>query len=207
MAEEIPSFLKTEEERDFHQRSRSGGDFRSEKREWGWLILVGIFLAALAAGVWGWQQRQSGSASVTPTPSSIILFTSPPLFSPTPVPSLVPKTSYEIKILNGSGRVGEAGAVKKLLEDQGYKVGEVANASSYDYTSTVIQSLPSVNKTFIEELANVLKKEFDKVTTESKEDLAGEVAIITGGNRVGITATPTATPRSTPEPEATQSAE
>lgn len=214
MAEEVPHFLKTGEgEKQEAPRPRNPSSYRSERREWGWLFLTGAALLALGVAVWGWQKRRGGEPSSSPSPSPISLFTSPPLFSPTPIPSPAPKDKYELEILNGSGRVGEAGAIKDILEGIGYKIADATNADSYDYVSCVIKSQLSVEDSFVDELESELKKEFDKVTSERDDEITAKVVVITGGTRKGVTPSPEATtspsPSLTPEetPEASESAE
>jgi hypothetical protein len=214
MAEEIPHFLKTGEgEKQEVPKARNPSNYRSEKREWGWLFLTGAALLALGVVVWGWQRRRGAEPGFSPSPSPISLFTSPPLFSPTPTPSPVPKDKYEVEILNGSGQVGEAGAIREVLEDVGYKIADVGNADSYDYTSCVIKAQLSVEDSFVDELESELKKEFAKVTTERDDDITAKIVVVTGGTRKGVTPSPEATaspsPSLTPEetPEASESAD
>ncbi|NTU98488.1 hypothetical protein HGA64_00560 [Candidatus Falkowbacteria bacterium] len=49
------------------------------------------------------------------------------------------KAAIKLSILNGSGTSGVGAKASKLVEAEGYKVGSVGNAKSYDYAVTEIQ--------------------------------------------------------------------
>jgi len=95
------------------------------------LIILGMaLLTALILGgvlVYHSSLNQSGLAgkptpTVWPTPTAEI--------SPTPSLKI---SDLQIKILNGSGIAGEAGVVKKYLEDLGYQNITTGNADSFNY--------------------------------------------------------------------------
>ncbi len=70
--------------------------------------------------------------TIVPSPS--------PTPTPTPTPTPMPpnRGDMTIQILNGGGVPGAASKMKKLLEDKGYKVGNVSNADAYTYDKTEV---------------------------------------------------------------------
>ena len=79
----------------------------------------------------------------TPTPSSgTIVATQTPEPTPTVTPTPSPKADLnllKVSVLNGSGKIGEAGKAKTLIEAKGFKVSNVGNAANYTFTDTVIE--------------------------------------------------------------------
>lgn len=102
------------------------------------VLISGMAVFGYAAKDW-FSTRKSGPTASTPNPTSVPTTTAAPTksvgVSPTPA-----KQSLDIKIQvqNGSGIPGLAGVVKELLTTAGYVNVSTANASSYDYESTVI---------------------------------------------------------------------
>ncbi len=171
-----------------------------------WKIIIGVVVAALlgAGGFFYYQSSQKKLATppvetmVSPTPTMI----------PTPTSEPVDKTAFTIQILNGSGVVGKAGLVQKMIEDAGFTVDSTGNASSYDYEKTEIQAGEDVSPAFLQALREALtsdydvKDSFDAIEGSSKSD----VVIIVGKTdangdpMVEATETPAADETSTPSP-------
>jgi hypothetical protein len=85
-------------------------------------------------------------------------------------------TKYEIAILNGSGVGGEAGKVKTILTDAKFVVSTTGNASTYNYTKTVVKAKSTVDSVFVTKLVETLGKTYivDKAQTlsdSSKDDV------------------------------------
>lgn len=85
-------------------------------------------------------------------------------------------SKYTVVILNGSGISGEAGKVKTILTAAEFKVGTTGNASTYDYTKTVVKAKSTVDATFVTKLIETLGKTYvvDKAQTlsdSSKDDV------------------------------------
>jgi polyisoprenyl-teichoic acid--peptidoglycan teichoic acid transferase len=53
---------------------------------------------------------------------------------------VAPKQPIRVELLNGSGRVGLAGALASYLRDGGFDVLEVGNADRADYRTTLVVS-------------------------------------------------------------------
>lgn len=88
----------------------------------------------------------------TPTPT----FEPQPTPTPNSSPEPVDVTSFEVSVLNGSGRIGEAGRVRAVLEKAGFKVSNVGNASSYDFAKTQIQVKASISESVTQLLSDAL---------------------------------------------------
>ena len=82
----------------------------------------------------------------------------------------VDKQSFNIRVLNGNGKAGDALKVKNELEAKGYKVGAIANAN-YKYTKTQVYYLSGNQKT-AEQVASDLAREEE--IKEASQDLIGE---------------------------------
>ncbi len=124
------------------------------------VIIPGIFLlGALLGGIYFYQKGTNFSPAPTPTPAPIDQTVA------TPVPSAQPVLTadlgkYPINILNGSGTPGEAGKVKTILTGGGFSVSGTGNASSYDFTKTVIKAKADVPAAFLSQLSALLSKTY-----------------------------------------------
>lgn len=93
--------------------------------------------------------------ALTPTPTDFIFPTDTPTPTPPPsTPSATPKlspvvspidkatglsrSSLKVDVQNGSGQVGVASKMAEVLKSFGYTVGQIGNASSYDYLDVSI---------------------------------------------------------------------
>jgi len=76
-----------------------------------------------------------------------------------PEPSATPKqtpeseeidlSQYKISVLNGSGKIGEASNAGSLLEENGFKVEDIGNASRYDFEDTVLQTKKQIPQSVV----------------------------------------------------------
>lgn len=146
------------------------------------IIIPGIFLlGALLGGIAFYQKSVSGTPNeATPTPDYSNTVTP----SPTSTPSQVDLTKYPINVMNGSGTPGQAGTVKDLLTGAGFKVSAAGNASSYDYTKTVIKVKADVPAEFVTKLSEALSKSY---VVDAKQALAtssaDSVQVIVGSTK------------------------
>lgn len=110
-------------------------------------VLAGSILFAYQQGEKFGEDKIRSQIAKTPTPT----------VTPTPEP---PKLSaYAIKVLNGSGIIGEAARAKTLLEKAGYKVSDIGNASS-SATNTLIEAKEKVSKGWVNNLRVVLEQTY-----------------------------------------------
>lgn len=169
---------------DFKQKMKEedySASYGPARKNFMWPILF-VFVLALAmlGGIFIYKK---GGAN---KPSDVNVVT----LSPTPQPSIQPTaeevdlTKYEIKILNGSETEGEAGRQKNNLEEEGFTVSSIGNASESDYTETIIQAKKTVDKDFLEELKKVLELSFKVGSQEElSEDADSDVIVIIGSEK------------------------
>lgn len=139
------------------------------------IILPGLLLlGALLGGIIFYQKNVNNinpEESPTPSPEEVIEPTASPVASPTAT-----LTKYNINIMNGSGISGEAGKAKTLVETSGFKVGKTGNASSYDFTKTIIKAKSTVEKDYLDALSKALGKNYtvdtiQTLATSSSDDV------------------------------------
>jgi len=147
-----------------------------------WIIIPGIFLlGAILGGIVFYQKGVNRNQEEVATPSSSPINSAAP--SPRPVKS-EDLTRYTVNILNGSGIAGEAGKVKTLLTTAGFKVGTTGNASTYDYTKTVIKAKSTVDASYISALSAALGKTYAVDTVQSLENVSTDtVQVIVGSSK------------------------
>lgn len=103
-----------------------------------------------------------------------------PTATPTPVDTEEDKEKLTVKVLNGTGVVGQAGRAKTRLEALDYSGIEAENADTEDNTETKVTFSPKVPKEYQEEIIEDLEKIFETVTSEVKEDATTDIEVLTG---------------------------
>ena len=148
------------------------------------IIIPGIFLlGALLGGIYFYQKGMSG-VSIEPTPTPDYSNTITPSPTSTPETTKLDLTKYPINVMNGSGTPGQAGTVKDLLTGAGFKVSKAGNASSYDYTKTVIKVKADVPAEFVTKLSEALSKNYILDTNQSlATSSADSVQVIVGSTK------------------------
>lgn len=145
------------------------------------IIIPGIFLlGALLGGIYFYQKGVSGT-STEPTTTPDYSNTITPSPTSTPTSTQLDLTKYPINVMNGSGTPGQAGTVKDLLTGAGFKVSAAGNASSYDYTKTVIKVKADVPEEFVTKLSEALSKSYVLDTNQAlATSSADSVQVIVG---------------------------
>lgn len=162
-------------------------------------FIIGIITTALFMYYYDLQTRKAEqSLQVTPTVTALPT----PTKTATDSASLVTDMAlYDITVLNGSGKGGEAGKLEKKLKSEGFAVFEIGNADKSDYTKTIIKAKNKVPGTFLEKLKSFLKTQFEleeKIETLAESEKT-EVVIIVGSNPSSQnTPSATVTPKPTP---------
>lgn len=112
---------------------------QDKNAKWLWLLIILIIIGALVfaffRGLGPFAKfRGTGSESASPSPQSI----SSPISNPSPSPAEeVDKSEPSIRVLNGTGEAGVAASVKDFLENLGWKVTSIGNASQNTEDSTI----------------------------------------------------------------------
>jgi hypothetical protein len=146
------------------------------------IIIPGIFLlGALLGGIIYYQKNTKISVSVEPKATSFAVVATP---SPVATPT-IDLEKYSVKILNGSGIVGEAGKAQDIIEEAGFKVSSTGNAANYNYTKSIIQVKEGVEEAFIAELSKALSEtyEIDTKTQALTASSADSVVLIVGSTK------------------------
>lgn len=109
----------------------------------------------------------------TPTPAVSPVVTV--ATTPTPTPSAKPDISkLKVKVLNGSGKKGEANVVAGLLTKAGFKDIDTGNAAKFDHTLTLIESKEEIPAELLKALAPYKTDTGDasaKLSKDSKYDI------------------------------------
>ncbi len=145
------------------------------------IIIVIIIITAIVAGFLFFQaQQKTDQTSSKPfqtksKPSSTIV-------TPTASPSAhVDFSEYSVRILNGSGRVGEAAKVESILKDNGFNTAEIGNADRSDYEKTEVHHKENVPESVILGLDKILDRLYDfSISADLEEDSKSDFVIIIG---------------------------
>ncbi|MBI2031369.1 MAG: LytR C-terminal domain-containing protein [Candidatus Levybacteria bacterium] len=147
-------------------------------------IIKYLFIFALGVAVGGFIVYQNGGNidflnKVIQKDESSQKVEVKPTAAPTEEP--VDLTKYSIKVLNGSEIPGEASKLKDSLEEAGFKVSSIGNASESSFLKTVIMVKADVDEAFLEKLKDELLKSYELSDTEELEDSAeDDIEIIIG---------------------------
>lgn len=117
--------------------------------------LIGLIACILLAGGAGIYYLTSQKPKVAPV-SRIKKINIP---SPTPTITYLDESKIQIAIENGSGRVGEAGKLKTILEKEKYTISTVGNAEK-DRKDTAISAKITVPQKYITKLKTTLEEQY-----------------------------------------------
>ncbi len=127
-----------------------------------WAFVLILIVGLIGGGLMVAKNKSFSLSKLTIVPSPS------PTPTPTPTPTPMPpnRGDMTIQILNGGGVSGAASKMKKLLEDKGYKVGDVSNADAYTYTKTEVH-VKSVKSVYQKLLIDDLKDTYSVATDTS----------------------------------------
>jgi hypothetical protein len=90
-------------------------------------------------------------------------------------------SDYSIRILNGSGVPGAAGAVQELLQEEGFAQFDTDNADSFDFTDTEIRVGASASATLVEDLMTALEQNYIPIKKDPLTDISKyDIVIVVG---------------------------
>jgi hypothetical protein len=173
---------------DFFSEEESGG---GAGKKIFFVFLLALVIGALIVGGYFFLQSRKTQPEEKPTP------TTAPIVSPEASPSASVEdgkestqsateselAEYAVQVLNGSGISGEAGVVKDLLVEAGFKDVATGNADSYDYTSTEVQVKKDVPNSVFTAIKDALS---DYVVTEGNalsDNAKYDVVVIVGSEK------------------------
>jgi len=142
------------------------------------ITLIVILIIGLLGGGFFVAQKALNKPAPIPTPSPTPTTTPTP--SPTPTADPVDLTSYSLQVLNGSGIAGEANRVKDILEAEDLVVDDTGNATSYDYTDTIVQLKEDTPDAVYDAIKRALNSEFTLDTQVLDADSDYDAVIIVG---------------------------
>lgn len=148
-------------------------------------IITALVVGFVAGGVYVYFSGLSDASQVvaTPTPVAIVRPTPAPTPVVTPTPEPVEPSEYSISVLNGSGRIGAAGDLAEILEEEDYVVDNIGNAAAYDFEETVIQLRPGVPASLGTQLKTLLSGSYEvMIGQELEEDSQYDVIITVGSS-------------------------
>ncbi len=145
------------------------------------LLFLAAFILSFLVFIFGSKMNfKFNLKSILPKKTASQITSAIPTNAPTPTPEiLVKKEDLKIKVLNGSGTVGKASAVKDTLKSKGYQDILTGNADNFDYTQSVLEVKDSATgaATLLEGDLKDSVASF-KVTTLTATDAADVVLIV-----------------------------
>lgn len=128
----------------------------------------------------------SSDSSKTPVAVPSVSVSEAPV---TPTAVVNEKDLYDIKILNGSGKGGEAARLEGILKGKDYSILEIGNASASNFKETVVEVKKNVSASFLASLKKDLGEIFDVAddTEELDEDEESDVIITIGSSPASST--------------------
>lgn len=129
------------------------------------VIIVAVIVALVSGALYVYFNGVKGfnpEPQITPQPTVVT--------QPTPVATLQPQATTEpevdlstlkVSILNGSGKPGEAGNAKKLLENAGFKITSTGNADNFSFKTTLIQAKSTVAANIVGKVKTALSDSYE----------------------------------------------
>jgi hypothetical protein len=148
------------------------------------VFLITVFVGGLYVYFSGGKKPTTAltpTPSVAPVASEVPSASNAPTLAPTSTPTTV--SSLKVSVLNGSGKVGEAGKVKALLEKAGFSVGSTGNASAFSFTDTQIQVKSTVSADATAKLKDSLKGSYPVVDGKALDAKSQFDIIVTVGSK------------------------
>ncbi len=160
-----------------YQESQGG-----KNAKWLWLLIAIIIVAALVfafvRGIGPFGQLKKGSQTMqeSPSPASFVASPSPEATSG----AKIDKSQIKVRVLNGSGTAGVASSAKDFIESRGYKVISLGNATSYDFTQTIVKlknSVMNIKDTLVSDLSGKYSVKVSSVPLEASDSADVEVTV------------------------------
>jgi|GEM_PF-1301818 hypothetical protein len=130
-------------------------------------------------------QRNALESRPSPTPTPLTIPSPEPSPSPTPSPSPEPEivlSDYKVQSLNGTGGKGVAGAVKDILEAEGFENIKADNANELNHVDSTVQLKANTPDDVWNVIERALNSDYDLVKSETPlaEDSVYDVIITVG---------------------------
>ncbi|KKS80964.1 MAG: Cell envelope-related function transcriptional attenuator common domain protein [Candidatus Woesebacteria bacterium GW2011_GWC1_43_10b] len=146
-------------------------------------LVTATIVALLAGGIYVYLTGTNSISKIpeepTPTPTPIAL---EPEVIPTPLPEEVDLSEFDVNILNGSGKIGEAGKVRGLIEKAGFNVVNTGNAKTFDFKETIIQAGEDVPQAVVDAAQKALEEDYAIKIGETLPSSSNYDLVITVGS-------------------------
>jgi len=133
------------------------------------IVVVAVVVAIVSGALYVYfngVNSLKGIADATPIPTDSPSATNQPQSTPgstpsstSPSPSTKP-SDLKVSVLNGSGKIGEAGKAKALIEKAGFKVTQTGNAPNFNFPNTVVQVKSTVSSEVTNKIKEALKASY-----------------------------------------------
>lgn len=152
------------------------------------IVLVLIVIVAIVGAITGgfyYYKKGVEKVSVNNQESKAMPVTVIPTQNVTPTPAVkVELDKLSVSILNGSGKVGEAGVVKALVVESGFTSGNIStgNAKTYDYEETTVALKEGISEDVFKTIMAALGEKYNVASkSESLEKSSKYDVVITVG--------------------------
>ncbi|MEK7497457.1 MAG: LytR C-terminal domain-containing protein [Patescibacteria group bacterium] len=147
-------------------------------------IITALVVAALAGGIYVYLNGINNLNNPAPSPTATPIVEETSVPSPTASSAAEVKLStYKVQILNGSGKIGEANKAKALLEKAGFEIKSTANAATFDFTDTIIESKSTVSETAVAAAKEALSKTYSVEIGDALPASSAYDIVITVGSK------------------------
>ena len=150
-------------------------------------VIVGLVAGGIYVYLNGTGKLPNSNKTATSTEETSPTPIATPVASPSASPSASPIAKedlkdYKVSILNGSGKIGEAGNAKILVEKAGFKVGSTGNAASFDFTKTMVQVKASISDGVADLVVGTLGDGYKVELGDALKDSSSYDIVITVGS-------------------------
>ena len=118
-------------------------------------------------------KKQAPTAQISPSPTIDIISSSPEV-------SQVTKDQLTAKVLNGTGKSGQASLVKNALESLGFSQIQTDNAATQDFQNTTVDFSSKVPTPIRQEIVDNLQKTFSQVKMNVEVSQDFDIIVTTG---------------------------
>jgi len=143
------------------------------------LIVGGIFYYVRSTS----KATKTNSDKQTATKETKIVSSPSPTATPTPA-KITDLKLLKVRILNGSGKIGEAGRIKEKLSANGFVSENITtgNADNYSYTKTIVKIKSKLDDSVYEKI-NELLSTYETSKQEQDEESDFDIEIIIGSSK------------------------
>lgn len=147
-------------------------------------IVIVLIVGAIVGGVFYYKKGVTNpKTDDKPQPLPVTVVPTTTEASPTTTQQEVALKDLKVQVLNGSGKVGEAGVVKTALTKAGFTAGNITtgNASSYNFTDTEVSLKEGISDSVFNDIKKALGENYSVVQKDNLGASASFDVVITVG--------------------------